>query len=279
MAPGARSVAMAFRSMARMVQDQAMKVLVWNVNSIRARHDRALAVVERHAPDVVCLQELKVTDDKFPTEAFEERGYRCALRGQRAYNGVAILSRSEPTDVVRGMGDDAEDEQARLIEATVDGVRVLCAYFPNGSTLDSPKYQYKLEWMSRLRRHLDATYSPDDRLILCGDFNVAVDDADVAFPEKWKDSVLFHRSAREALEEVRGFGFVDVFRKHHPDGGIYSWWDYRRLSFPKGNGLRIDHVFATDPVARTSTGAEIDREERKGESPSDHAPVVATFDV
>lgn len=256
-----------------------MKVLVWNVNSIRARHERALAVLERHAPDVVCLQELKVEDEKFPQLEYEALGYRCLLHGQRTYNGVAILSRTEGTDVVRGMDDGEDDPQARLIAATVDGVRVISAYFPNGSTLTSPKYQYKLGWMRRLRAWLDRHHRPDERLLLCGDFNVARDDADVAFPEKWRESVLFHDSAREALGEIEAFGLVDVFRKHHPNGGIYSWWDYRRLSFPKGNGLRIDHVFATPAMAERSTGASIDRDERKGESPSDHAPVIATFDV
>lgn len=256
-----------------------MKVLVWNVNSIRARLERALGVIERHDPDVMCLQELKVTDDQFPAEEFEKLGYHCAVHGQRTYNGVAILSRTEPRDVARGMDDGSDDEQARLIGATVDGVRVLCAYFPNGSTLDSPKYQYKLEWMKRLRAYLDAHHGADEPLLLCGDFNVAVDAADVAFPDRWERSVLFHESAREALEDVRGFGLVDVFRKHHPNGGVYSWWDYRQLSFPKGNGLRIDHVFATEPLAAKSTGAEVDRDERKGDRPSDHAPVIATFEL
>lgn len=256
-----------------------MKVLVWNVNSIRARHERALGVLERHEPDVVCLQELKVEEEKFPAADFEERGYHCALLGQRTYNGVAILSRAEPTDVRRGLDDGEDDDQARLVAATIEGVRVVCAYFPNGSTLDSPKYQYKRRWMKRLRAYLDAHHAADEPLMLCGDFNVAIDDADVAFPDKWRDSVLFHESAREALAEVRDFGFVDVFRKHHPEGGVYSWWDYRKLSFPKGNGLRIDHVYATEPLAAKSTGAEIDREERKGKSPSDHAPVIVTFDL
>lgn len=255
-----------------------MKLLVWNVNSIRARHERALAVAKRHEPDVMCLQELKATDEEFPTEDFERLGYRCTLNAQKTYNGVAILSREEPTDVTRGMDDGVDDPQARLLSGVMSGMRIVCAYFPNGATLDSPKYQYKLAWMKRLRAWLDRTFDPKEPLVLAGDFNVAIDDADVAFPDKWRDSVLFHESARDALAEVRSFGLVDVFRKHHPEGGIYSWWDYRRLSFPKGNGLRIDHVYATAKVAEASTGAEIDRTERKGQSPSDHAPVIASFD-
>ncbi len=256
-----------------------MKIAVWNVNSIRARRERALRVVERHAPDVLCLQELKVEDDQFPREDFEALGYHCCVFGQRTYNGVAILSRTEPADPKRGIDDGDPDDQARLLAATVGGVRVLCAYFPNGGELGSPKCAYKLKWMRRLRAYLDRHHTPADPVILCGDFNVAADEADVAFPDKWRDSVLFHESMREALDDVRAFGFVDVFRKHHPEGGIYSWWDYRQLSFPKNNGLRLDHVFATEPVAARSTGAEVDRDERKGKSPSDHAPVIATFDL
>ncbi len=255
-----------------------MKIATWNVNSIRARHDRLLAWLDRHAPDVLCLQELKGTDDAFPFDAVSEAGYHAVVFGQKTYNGVAILSRAEPTDVERGMGDDVDDPQARLVSAQIGGVRVICAYVPNGQEVGSDKYAYKLGWMRRLRDHLDRRFASSDDLVLCGDFNVAPDDADVANPERWADSVLCHRDVRDGLEHVGGWGLVDVFRQHHPEGGVYSWWDYRRLAFPKNDGLRLDHIFATESLAERCTAAEVDRDERKGTKPSDHAPVIATFD-
>jgi len=254
-----------------------MKIATWNVNSIRARHDRALAWLDKHRPDVRCLQELKVIDDVFPVEAMAEAGYHAAVHGQKTYNGVAILSRSEPADVQRGLDDDVDDPQARLIAAEIEGVHVLSAYVPNGQEVGSDKWAYKLAWFERLGAYLDRRFSPTDAVVLCGDLNVAPDDTDVANPEPWADSVLCHPDARDALERVRAWGLVDVFRKHHPAGGIYSWWDYRRLAFPKNDGLRIDHILATEPMAKRSTDAAVDRDERKGTKPSDHAPVIAEF--
>jgi exodeoxyribonuclease-3 len=255
-----------------------MKLATWNVNSIRARLERLLAWLEKHQPDVLCLQELKATDEDFPGEAIAEAGYRAAVHGQKTYNGVAILSKTEPANVERGIKDRVKDPQARLISADVGGMRVMSAYVPNGAEVGSDKYAYKLDWMRRLRKHLDGHYSPSDRLVLCGDFNVAVDDKDVARPEEWQNTVLCHSDVRDALEKVRSWGFTDVFRKHHPEGGIYSWWDYRMLAFPRNNGLRLDHIFATEPLAACCSLAEVDRDERKGKKPSDHAPVVAVFD-
>jgi len=253
-----------------------MKLMTWNVNSVRSRLQRLVAVLDRHEPDVVCLQELKGIEEVFPREAIEAAGYYAAVYGQKAYNGVAILSRTEPERIVRGMGD--EDPQARLIAADIRDVRVLSAYVPNGSEVGSEKYQYKLAWLKRLTAHLAAEYSPDDKVVLCGDFNVAVDDADVRNPAKWADSVLCHPTVRDALESVRAWGFVDVFRKHHPAGGVYSWWDYRRLGFQTDDGIRLDHVYATASLAAESTAADVDRDERKGKGASDHAPVVVTFE-
>ena len=255
-----------------------MKIATWNVNSIRSRLERLLRWLEKARPDVVCLQELKAADEVFPREAIREAGYHAAVFGQKTYNGVAILSRSELEDVQRGMGDDADDPQARLIAARIDGIQVIGAYVPNGQSVGSEKYAYKLDWMRRLRAYLDRRFEPSVPLILCGDFNVAPDDRDVANPEKWGGSVLCHQRARDALENVRRWGLADVFRQFHPEGGIYSWWDYRMLAFPKNDGLRLDHVFATESLARRCTGAEIDRDERKGQKPSDHAPVIAMFD-
>jgi exodeoxyribonuclease-3 len=262
----------------------SLTVATWNVNSVRARLDRLVAFLERARPDVLCLQELKLEDAAFPHDAVRGAGYVAVTHGQKTYNGVAILAREEPRDVERGFGDEASPEgaadgQARFLTARVHGVRVSSAYFPNGGEVDSPKYPYKLAWMRRLRGWLDARVRPDEPYALCGDFNVAPDDRDCARPEAWRDGVLANDEVRAALEQIRAFGLVDCVRKHLPDGGVYTWWDYRQLAFPKNDGLRIDHVFATAPLAARSTGARVDRDERKGKQASDHAPVLVTFDL
>lgn len=248
-----------------------MRIITWNVNSIRTRLERLLGVLERHEPDVVCLQELKVVDENFPELELKRAGYHSAVLGQKTYNGVAILSKGEPANVSRSLDDDA---QARLIVADCGDIRVFSVYVPNGGSVGSEKWEYKLGWLSRLRRYLDSREDPQRPLALCGDFNVAPDDKDVKNPEKWKDSVLCHGEARAALQNVVDWGLVDAFRAKHPDGGIYSWWDYRMLGFPKNDGLRIDGVYVTEPLANRIEAAEIDRNERKGKQPSDHAPVI-----
>lgn len=254
-----------------------MKIATWNVNSVRARHERVLAWLAKAQPDVLCIQELKVTDDAFDYDAFREAGYHALVHGQRTYNGVAILCQDLPAEVAVGLGDDVDDPQARLIAATVAGVRFVNVYVPNGQEVGSDKWAYKLRWLARLRAYLERTARPSDRLVLCGDLNVAVDDHDVAHPEIWAATVLCHPEARAALAGVWDWGLVDVFRKHKPDGGVYSWWDYRRGAFGKNDGLRIDHILATEAMAAKSRSAEVDRDERKGDKPSDHAPVVAVF--
>ncbi len=252
-----------------------VKLATWNVNSVRARLERLLGWLAKHRPDVLCLQEIKCTDDAFPAEALAAAGYHAAVFGQKTYNGVAILAKEEPRSVRRGLTDD--DADARLISADVVGVRILSAYVPNGREVGSESYAYKLDWLARLREYLERHGSPSQPLVLCGDLNVAIDDKDVAHPEAWADTVLCHPAAREALAHVRDWGLVDVVRKHHPDGGVYSWWDYRQLAFPRNDGLRLDHVYATAPLAGRSTVASVDRDERKGAKPSDHAPVIADF--
>lgn len=255
-----------------------MKLATWNVNSIKARKDRALSWLEQHQPDVLCIQELKVEDKGFPKSEVEALGYHCAIHGQKTYNGVAILSRTPPEEVTQGLGDGVDDTHARLISAKVDGVRILSAYFPNGQEVGSDKFAYKLEWMKRLRAYLDTHCDAHaDEVALCGDFNVAPFDDDIARLKEFQGGVLACDEVRDALAAIRDFGLVDVFRPFHPDGRVYSWWDYRGGGFERGNGLRIDHVYATARLARRSIGAIVDREERKGKLPSDHAPVVVEF--
>ena len=251
-----------------------MKIATWNLNSVRSREERLLKWLDRQQPDVVCLQELKVTEDKFPFEALREAGYYAAVHGQKTYNGVAILSRREPKDVKKSFDDGVDDPQARIISAIIEDVHILSVYVPNGASVGSEKWVYKLEWFERLRRYLDRHLDPRTSVALCGDFNIAPDDQDAANPEGWSDSVLCHEDGRQALRNVSDWGFVDAFRLKHPEGGIYSWWDYRRLAFPKNDGLRIDHIFVTEPLSIRVISADVDRQERKGKLPSDHAPVI-----
>ncbi len=256
-----------------------MKIATWNVNSIRARHDRVLAFLDREAPDVLCLQETKTPDKDFPFDAIAEKGYHATTHGQRTYNGVALLTREEPTSVRRGFEDEREeDPHARLVAATVAGVHVISAYFPNGSSVGSDKWHYKLAWMARLRTYL-GRLDPQTPVALCGDFNVAPDDArDVAFPDRWQNTVLTHEAVRASLDNIRSWGFLDAIRLHHHGAGPFTWWDYRSLGFVRNDGLRIDHIYVTETLVRRCTDAYVDRDERKGEKPSDHAPVIAVFD-
>jgi exodeoxyribonuclease-3 len=256
-----------------------MKIATWNVNSIRARQERLLGWLSSAQPDVLCLQELKCVDEEFPVEEVRSAGYHAAFFGQKTYNGVAILARSEPTDVRRGMDDGVEDPQSRVIGATVEGVRVYSVYAPNGQAVGSPAYQYKLEWYARLRRFLDAHHGRSDRVVLGGDWNVAPEPIDVHDPAAWEGQTLFSAPERDALQNLLDFGLVDTWRKQHPDEQKFSWWDYRMLAFPKNRGLRIDHLFASRPLAEKVRGSEIDREARKGKQPSDHAPVWTEFEL
>jgi len=253
-------------------------VATWNINSIRAREQRLWDWLDANRPEVLCLQETKVVDDAFPLAAAEAHGYHAVIHGQKSYNGVAILARQPPLDPVRGFGDGEDDEQARLIAATVAGVRVLSVYVPNGQAPGSPAYDYKLRWLVRLRAYLERTTAPDQPVVLCGDFNVARDDRDVHDPDAWRGKIMCSDPEREALERVLAWGLEDAFRIHHPDGGAFSWWDYRAGAFHRGRGLRIDYLFVSRPLAARCRAARIDREARKGTQPSDHAPVVMTVD-
>lgn len=252
-----------------------MRLVTWNVNSIRARIERALAWIDSKQPDVLCLQELKTDEASFPREPFLERGYQVHATYQKTYNGVAIVSRLPMIDLAVGLGDDVDDPQSRICAATIAGMRIISAYIPNGGVVGTDKWTYKLEWLTRLRRYLERSYSPSSAVALCGDFNVAPEPRDVHDPRAWEGEVLFHPEARAALANVVAWGFTDSFRLHSQDAGQYSWWDYRLLGFQKNRGLRIDHIFLTAPLVPRCTRVVIDREERKGKGPSDHAPVVA----
>ena len=258
-----------------------MRITTWNVNSIKVRADQVLAWSARHAPDVLCLQEIKTEDGGFPAARFAEAGWAsAAVAGQKTYNGVAILAKAPLTDVVVGFHDAAEeDPQRRLLRATVNGVRVVNCYCPNGEEVGSDKYAYKLRWYARLRAALDSQEDAKKPLVLVGDMNVAPEPIDVHKPERWEGKVLFSQPEREALAALCAFGLSDCLRKHHKDGGIFSWWDYRLNAWQRNWGLRIDHVLATAPLAERCRSCEVDKEPRAGERPSDHVPVYADFDV
>ena len=261
-----------------MLLHQTMKVATWNVNSIRARQQHVIDWLDAVRPDVLCLQELKVGDEDFPFAALEESGYEAAVFGEKPYNGVAIVSRYPLHDVRKGLEDGHDDAQARLISANVEGITVFSAYFPNGSEVGSDKFQYKLQWMGRLHSLLVKRFDPQtDEVALCGDFNVAPFDDDIARPAQWRSTVLACDAVREALRDLASFGLQDVVRPFHPQGGLYSWWDYRGRGFERGNGLRIDHIYCTPKLARRTIGAIAEREERGRKSPSDHVPVMVEF--
>ena len=255
-----------------------MRIATWNVNSVRSRIDRVAAWTARELPDVLCFQEIKTTDDLFPTGVFEELGYEVATYGQKTYNGVAILSREPMKKIERGFPGEEPDAARRLIAATIGGIRVVNIYVPNGQSPESEKFVYKMAWLARLREYLDETAKPGGKLLLLGDFNIAPEEWDVRYIEKWRGHVHFHPMEHEALARITSWGLYDLLRKHHEEGGLYSWWDYRQLAFQKNNGLRIDLILGTKPMLNKCTGVEIHRDERKGESPSDHVPVVAELD-
>jgi exodeoxyribonuclease-3 len=251
-----------------------MKIATWNVNSIRARQERIHGWVSRNLPDVLCMQEIKVEDAGFPADEYRALGYEVATHGQKTYNGVAILSRLPMKDVTRGFGDGGDDAQSRFIGATVDGIRVMSVYVPNGQAPGTDKYAFKLAWFDRLRAWLAKHAPPSSKAVMCGDFNVAPTDLDVHFPEKWEGKIHASEPERAAFAKVVDAGYVDVLRKLEPDKEILTWWDYRMLAFPKNNGLRIDFILATPPVAARAIAVQVHRDERKGQQPSDHVPVV-----
>ncbi len=259
-----------------------VKIATWNVNSIAARKQRLINFLDRHRPDALCLQELKCIEEKFPYAELREVGYHAAVVGQKSYNGVAILAKEELGDIRVGMNEPSFDQDARVISATVAGVRVISVYVPNGKEVGADKYFYKLNWLKQLRTYLAKDYRSDQPLVVAGDFNIAPQDIDVHDPKLWDGKILCSEAERQALSELVEFGLVDTFRDLHPDDGAFSWWDYRGLSFPFNKGLRIDFILATPACAKACKSAYIDRDERKGgkaDVPSDHAPVLAEFEI
>lgn len=251
-----------------------MKLAAWNVNSLNVRLPHVIDWLKTHQPDALCLQELKMEDAKFPVEAFDEIGYQAVFNGQKTYNGVAILSRVRPEDVRRDM-PGYTDHQKRVIAATINGVRVVCVYIPNGQSLDSEKYLYKLQWLIALRGYLQATIAEFGDVALLGDYNIAPDDRDVHDPKAWEGQVLCSAPEREAFQGLIGLGLADSYRLFEQPENNFSWWDYRMNGFKRNLGLRIDHILLTQRLAARCTASAIDVQPRKLERPSDHAPVVA----
>jgi exodeoxyribonuclease-3 len=254
-----------------------VRLATWNVNSLKARMPRVEAWLADVQPDVVCLQETKLADGAFPALAFQGLGYESVHHGEGRWNGVAILSRVGLEDPEVGFGPDDDDPEARLVWATCDGVRVASAYVPNGRALDHDHYRYKLAWLARLRTMLDERCDPAAPVVVAGDYNIAPADADVYDPAKFTEATHTSPAERAALGELEAWGLVDAFRRLQPEPGLYSWWDYRAGDFHQGRGMRIDLVLASEPLAERATFATIDRQARKGEKPSDHAPVIVEF--
>lgn len=255
----------------------ALKIVSWNINSLRKREARLLAWLAQTQPDVVCLQETKCTDEQFPAASLREAGYHAAYHGQKSYNGVAILSKMEPRDVRPALCDEEDDPQARVIAATIGELRVFSVYAPNGQAVGSPAYDYKLKWYARLRNCLSRHEGSAAHLVVCGDFNVAPDDIDVHDPALWEGAIMCSDGERAAFQSLCDAGLKDTLRLQGREPGLFSWWDYRMLSFPKNRGLRIDAVLASEELAARCVDAGIEREMRKGKEPSDHAPVWAEF--
>ncbi len=246
-----------------------LTIATWNVNSVRARLERVTNWLHEHQPDLLCLQEIKATEDTFPWEPIQALGYDVTVHGQPTYNGVALVHRSAAIDVERGL-----DNEARVIAATIERIRVINVYVPNGQKVGSAKHQYKLQWLDKLHAFVAAQIDEYQDLLLAGDLNVAPADIDAAHPEMWSDSVLCDPLAREKLAGIAGLGLTDVLRNHLPGPGVYTWWDYRTSGFDWNDGLRIDHILATPGLASRAVSAWVDVAERGADQPSDHAPVL-----
>lgn len=260
----------------------AMLIATWNINSIKARTDVAVAWLKEASPDVVCLQEIKCGDQAFPASAFEELGYNVITHGQKTYNGVAIFSKTRPEDVTRGLAGEPDDAQARYIEAVIPSqagaVRVASIYLPNGNPVDSEKYPYKLRWMERLKGRAVELLKLEEPLVLAGDYNVIPSPIDARFPDNWRSDALFLPQTRAKFQELVNLGFTDAVRQGHGNkDGLYTFWDYQAGAWQKNNGIRIDHLLLSPQAADRLVAARIDSQVRGWERPSDHVPVVVTL--
>jgi exodeoxyribonuclease-3 len=253
-----------------------MRLATWNVNSLTARLPRVTEWLEENHPDVLCMQETKLADEKFPEKEFAELGYESAHNGDGRWNGVGIVSRLGLEDVTRGFGTVDDDHGRRVISAKCGGTRIFSVYVPNGRALDNEFYGVKLKWLAQLRSTLDQMNQPGSSLAVCGDFNVAPDDGDVWDPAAYVGATHVSEPERAALRAVEDWGLDDVFRRFN-DPGTFTWWDYRAGDFHNGRGMRIDLVLVSDDLVERATGAYRDRDARKGKKPSDHAPVVVDF--
>ncbi|HEV7822002.1 MAG TPA: exodeoxyribonuclease III [Burkholderiales bacterium] len=255
-----------------------MRVTTWNVNSLKVRLPQVLEWLKVHQPDVLCLQETKLEDPKFPVEEIRAAGYQVQFSGQKTYNGVAILSKAPATAALMGV-PGFDDPQKRVLAATIDGVRVVCLYVPNGQTVESEKYRYKLDWLNRTQQWLIGELAANERLVVVGDFNIAPDERDVHDPKAWEGQVLFSAPERAAFQALLAIGLKDSFRLFEQQPASFTWWDYRMNAFKRKMGLRIDHVLLSPRLADACNACLIDIEPRKNERPSDHAPVTADFAV
>ena len=254
-----------------------MLVATWNVNSIRARLDRFMLWLELVQPDVVCLQETKVENHTFPLEPIEALGYYVAVNGQKSYNGVALISKYEIDDISHSFDEELDTQGARFISGIIKDVRIMSIYAPNGASMEVEQYARKLLWYESFMNYIKKELPGEQKTIIGGDFNIAYRPIDVDRLADWEGSVLYNPEICRYLDRLIDMGFLDAFRIHQQEGGYYSWWDYRNLGFQTNNGLRIDYLFLSKDLAQLCDGAYIDREQRKGLKPSDHAPVLASF--
>ncbi|MDJ0655103.1 MAG: exodeoxyribonuclease III [Xanthomonadales bacterium] len=255
-----------------------MKIASWNVNSLKVRLPQVLEWCEQEQPDVLALQETKLTDENFPVSEIEEAGYQVAFSGQKTYNGVAVLARDSISDVITDI-PGLEDEQRRILAVTVGDLRIVNLYVVNGKEVGSDKYDYKLHWLDKVTEYLADQVAGNPLTVVLGDFNIAPDDRDVYDPKRWHEKILCSTPERDALFRIMDLGFDDSFRIHHEDGGIFSWWDYRMGGFQRGLGLRIDLILTSHELSPQCTSAYVDPVPRQWERPSDHTPVVAELDV
>jgi exodeoxyribonuclease-3 len=255
-----------------------MRIATWNVNSLKVRLPQVLDWLGAHSPDALCLQELKLEDAKFPLDELEAAGYSAAFSGQKTYNGVAILSRAPAMNIACGIAG-FDDPQRRVISADFDGVRLVCAYVPNGQSIESEKYQYKLNWLAAFSSWLAQELAAHPLLAVLGDFNIAPEDRDVHDPKAWEGQVLVSPSEREALQRLIDLGLKDSFRLFEQPEKSYTWWDYRMNGFRRNLGLRIDHILLSSGLAAGCVSCAVDLEPRRNERPSDHAPVVAEINL